>query len=57
MPPALVQALRQSAGIPVLDGTLVVRAVDTEAAACPHASDVGDDLRFLWQAALIGVLA
>lgn len=56
MAPELVQAIRQSGGIPVLDGTLAAGAVDVEAAGRPHAGDAGDELRFLWQAALIGGL-
>ena len=53
--PAIVQAVRQAAGIPILDEADVAPAL--EAAAADWTEGKADALEFLWQAALLAGLA
>jgi ornithine carbamoyltransferase len=53
--PEVVQAVRQAAGIPILDEADVAASLQAAGADWPHAD--ADEPRFLWQAALLAGLS
>jgi ornithine carbamoyltransferase len=49
----LVQSLRQAAGVPMLDDGIVADVLGGPVAEPPPAGGAPDELRFIWQAALV----